>query len=99
MSLNAVNNIPHAEEHPLRDAACGGSSGQARASRSTHAVDAASRLPSCVASFTAMTETTKTVTVGGEDGSLRLDRWFKRHYPALAHGRLEKLLRTGHIRV
>jgi 23S rRNA pseudouridine955/2504/2580 synthase len=30
---------------------------------------------------------------------LRLDRWFKRHYPALGHGHLEKLLRTGRIRV
>ena len=40
-----------------------------------------------------------TVTVAGEDGSLRLDRWFKRHYPALGHGHLEKLLRTGRIRV
>jgi 23S rRNA pseudouridine955/2504/2580 synthase len=46
-----------------------------------------------------MTETTDTVTVAGEDGSARLDRWFKRHYPALGHGRLEKLLRTGRIRV
>jgi 23S rRNA pseudouridine955/2504/2580 synthase len=33
------------------------------------------------------------------DGALRLDRWFRRHYPALGHGRLEKLLRTGRIRV
>src|SRR5215471_13872532 len=39
------------------------------------------------------------VTVAGEDGSVRLDRWFKRHYPALGHGHLEKLLRTGRIRV
>ena len=46
-----------------------------------------------------MVGTTDTVTVAGEDGSLRLDRWFKRHYPALGHGRLEKLLRTGRIRV
>ncbi|MBL8643726.1 MAG: RluA family pseudouridine synthase, partial [Rhodospirillaceae bacterium] len=30
---------------------------------------------------------------------MRLDRWFKRRYPALTHGRLEKLLRTGQIRV
>src|SRR5438270_7507237 len=43
--------------------------------------------------------TIDTVTVAGEDGSLRLDRWFNRHYPALGHGRLEKLLRTGRIRV
>ena len=44
-------------------------------------------------------ERTDIVTVAGEDGSLRLDRWFKRHYPALGHGHLEKLLRTGRIRV
>ena len=46
-----------------------------------------------------MTNPVETVTVGGEDGPVRIDRWFKRHYPALAHGRLEKLLRTGQIRV
>lgn len=40
-----------------------------------------------------------TVTVRPEDGAGRLDRWFKRHYPDLSHGRLEKLLRTGQIRV
>jgi len=34
----------------------------------------------------------------GEDG-IRLDRWFKRRYPALTHGRLEKLLRTGQVRL
>jgi len=42
---------------------------------------------------------TDTVTVSGEDGSVRVDRWFKRHYPALGHSYLEKLLRTGRIRV
>jgi len=41
----------------------------------------------------------ETVIVRPEDGELRLDRWFRRHYPALGHGRLEKLLRTGQIRV
>ena len=46
-----------------------------------------------------MADATDTVTVAGEDGSVRLDRWFKRHYPALGHGRLERLLRTGRIRV
>lgn len=35
---------------------------------------------------------------GGED-DVRLDRWFKRRFPVLTHGRLEKLLRTGQIRV
>ncbi|MGH6802675.1 MAG: RluA family pseudouridine synthase [Methyloceanibacter sp.] len=33
-----------------------------------------------------------------EDG-MRLDRWFKAHYAALPHSRLEKLLRTGQVRV
>ncbi|HSD93697.1 MAG TPA: RluA family pseudouridine synthase, partial [Methyloceanibacter sp.] len=34
----------------------------------------------------------------GEDG-MRLDRWFKKHYAGLPHSRLEKLLRTGQVRV
>jgi 23S rRNA pseudouridine955/2504/2580 synthase len=46
-----------------------------------------------------MTGEIETITVSGDDGAVRLDRWFRRHYPALAHGRLEKLLRTGQIRV
>ena len=41
----------------------------------------------------------ETVTVAADDGELRLDRWFRRHYPGLPHGRLEKLLRTGQVRV
>ena len=38
-------------------------------------------------------------TVTDDEAELRLDRWFKRHFPALSHGRLEKLLRKGHVRV
>lgn len=34
-----------------------------------------------------------------DEADLRLDRWFKRHFPSLAHGRLQKLLRTGQVRV
>jgi len=41
----------------------------------------------------------ETRTVGTEDDGLRLDRWFKRHYPAVGHGSLQKLLRTGQIRL
>ena len=33
------------------------------------------------------------------EAEVRLDRWFKRRFPALTHGRLEKLLRTGQVRV
>ncbi len=39
------------------------------------------------------------VEVAEGDADARLDRWFKRHYPHLKHGRLEKLLRTGQVRV
>jgi 23S rRNA pseudouridine955/2504/2580 synthase len=46
-----------------------------------------------------MNKADETVTVDDRDGSLRLDRWFKRHYPGLGHGQLEKLLRIGRIRV
>ncbi|HTT84623.1 MAG TPA: RluA family pseudouridine synthase [Rhizomicrobium sp.] len=34
-----------------------------------------------------------------DDDGARLDRWFKRHYPTLGHGQLEKLLRTGQVRL
>jgi 23S rRNA pseudouridine955/2504/2580 synthase len=38
-------------------------------------------------------------TVEKDDDGIRLDRWFKRHYPALGHGALEKWLRKGEVRV
>jgi 23S rRNA pseudouridine955/2504/2580 synthase len=38
-------------------------------------------------------------TVTADEADMRLDRWFKQHFPTLNHGRLEKLLRTGQIRV
>lgn len=37
--------------------------------------------------------------VSQADEGIRLDRWFKRHYPALPHAMLEKYLRKGAIRV
>jgi 23S rRNA pseudouridine955/2504/2580 synthase len=37
--------------------------------------------------------------IAADDDGIRIDRWFKRHYPALTHGRLEKLLRTGQVRL
>lgn len=39
------------------------------------------------------------VTVEADDADIRLDRWFRRHHPGLAHGRLEQLLRGGQVRV
>lgn len=41
----------------------------------------------------------QTIEVGpGEDG-VRLDRWFKRRWPHLGHGQIQKLLRSGQVRV
>jgi 23S rRNA pseudouridine955/2504/2580 synthase len=37
--------------------------------------------------------------IDAEDDGIRLDRWFKRHYPAVTHTLLEKLLRKGEIRL
>lgn len=41
----------------------------------------------------------QTVTVLEDEAGMRLDRWFKVHFPNVKHGALEKLLRTGQIRV
>lgn len=38
-------------------------------------------------------------TVEQDEAGIRLDRWFKRHFPETSHGQLEKMLRTGQIRV
>lgn len=37
--------------------------------------------------------------VKADEAGIRVDRWFKRHFPELVHSRLEKLLRTGQVRV
>ncbi|RFC62474.1 RluA family pseudouridine synthase [Fulvimarina endophytica] len=37
--------------------------------------------------------------VDDDEAGLRLDRWFKQHYPGLGFGQLQKLLRSGQIRV
>lgn len=39
------------------------------------------------------------LTVEATDAGSRLDRWFKRKFPHIPHGRVEKLLRTGQLRV
>ena len=39
------------------------------------------------------------IEVAEDEANMRLDRWFKAHYPGLAFGRLQKLLRSGQIRI
>jgi 23S rRNA pseudouridine955/2504/2580 synthase len=41
----------------------------------------------------------ETREVAANEADLRLDRWFKRHYPQIGFGRLAKLMRTGQVRV
>jgi 23S rRNA pseudouridine955/2504/2580 synthase len=41
----------------------------------------------------------QTRAVTGDEAGLRLDRWFQRHFPDLSHGALQKLLRTGQVRL
>src|SRR5438874_1773033 len=41
----------------------------------------------------------QTRAVTGDEAGLRLDRWFQRHFPELSHGALQKLLRTGQVRL
>lgn len=37
--------------------------------------------------------------IDAEDDGIRLDRWFKRHYPQVTHVLLQKLLRKGEVRL
>ena len=43
--------------------------------------------------------TVQNLTVGGDDGDSRLDRWLKKQFPEITQGQIEKLCRTGQIRV
>lgn len=38
-------------------------------------------------------------TIAEDDNDIRLDRWFKRHFPSLQHAMLEKYLRKGAVRL
>lgn len=46
----------------------------------------------------AYTSVTQKEVVDDEDG-MRLDRWFKVHFPGVGFGQLQKLLRSGQVRV
>ena len=40
-----------------------------------------------------------TLPVTEDEAEIRLDRWFRRHYPHLTQGALQKLCRTGQVRI
>src|SRR5690606_29394773 len=39
------------------------------------------------------------IRIEGGEADMRLDRWFKAHFPGLGFGHLQKLLRSGQVRV
>ncbi|HLW29169.1 MAG TPA: RluA family pseudouridine synthase [Kiloniellales bacterium] len=41
----------------------------------------------------------QTRVIAAEEADQRLDRWFRKHFPQITQARLEKLLRTGQVRV
>lgn len=41
----------------------------------------------------------QSLTVQSDDADQRLDRWFRRHFPHVTQGRIEKMCRKGEIRV
>ena len=41
----------------------------------------------------------QTLIISAEDGEQRLDKWFKRRFPQLTQGTVEKMCRTGQVRV
>ena len=46
-----------------------------------------------------MSDPVETITVKSDEAGLRLDRWFRIHFPEVSHSYLQKLLRTGQVRV
>ena len=39
------------------------------------------------------------IAIAADDDDLRFDRWVHKHFPALGHGQLQKMLRTGQFRI
>ncbi|MEW5964417.1 MAG: RluA family pseudouridine synthase [Pseudomonadota bacterium] len=46
-----------------------------------------------------MSDPVETIEVDRREAGLRLDRWFKVHFPDVTYGYLQKLLRSGQVRV
>jgi len=46
-----------------------------------------------------MSDAVETIVVTARDAGLRLDRWFHVHFPSVTYGYLQKLLRSGQVRI
>ena len=50
-------------------------------------------------SVTVQTGAVQTRAVTEDEADLRLDRWFRRHFPGVTQGAIQKLCRTGQVRI
>ena len=46
-----------------------------------------------------MSAPVETIEVARDEAGLRLDRWFRVHFPEVGYSYLQKLLRSGQVRV
>jgi 23S rRNA pseudouridine955/2504/2580 synthase len=46
-----------------------------------------------------MSDPVETIEVRADEAGLRLDRWFRLHFPDVTYGYLQKLMRSGQVRV
>jgi len=46
-----------------------------------------------------MTAPVETIEVAQSEAGMRFDRWFRAHFPEVGHGYLQKLLRSGQVRL
>lgn len=90
LSFGGENHLPF--QRPRRVCAV-----VSRLSHANRAIPLASDRQPCQTS--AMTTPIQTLIVAPDEDGLRLDRWFKAHYPGLGFTHLQKLLRTGQVRV
>lgn len=51
------------------------------------------------ASTVSSSDRVETIRVSDKDGGLRVDRWFRAHFPMVGYTHLQKLLRSGQVRV
>ena len=49
--------------------------------------------------MSSVTRDVQTITITEDEGEARLDRWLRRRAPHLSQGQIEKLIRTGQVRV
>src|ERR1700681_939294 len=49
--------------------------------------------------MTVSTATAATRTVSDDEADIRLDRWFRRHFPGVPQSAIQKLCRTGQVRI